>query len=61
MTNQRFKAATRIIHNRRHGDPFGSPFSPTYSTTTYRFAKTDDLLDVIEGRGQGYLYTRWGH
>ena len=45
MTNQRFKAVTRIIHNRRHGDPFGSPFSPTYSTTTYRFAKTDDLLD----------------
>lgn len=60
MTNQRFKAVTRIIHNRRHGDPFGSPFSPTYSTTTYRFAKTDDLLDVIEGREQGYLYTRWG-
>lgn len=51
---------TRIIHNRRHQDVFGSPYSPVYNTTTYRFPDTDALLDVIEGREDGYLYTRWG-
>lgn len=52
--------ATRIIHNRRHKDRFGSPFSPVYNTTTYRFPSTSALLDVIEGREDGNLYTRWG-
>ena len=52
--------ATRIIHNRRHKDAFGSPYSPVYNTTTYRFENTAALLDVIEGRSTGNLYTRWG-
>jgi len=52
--------ATRIIHNRRHKDSLGSPYSPVYNTTTYRFANTASLQDVIEGRTQGNLYTRWG-
>ncbi|QBM17446.1 L-methionine gamma-lyase [Marinobacter sp. JH2] len=53
-------SATRIIHNRRHQDTFGSPYSPIYNTTTYRFENTASLLDMIEGRREGYLYTRWG-
>lgn len=61
MTRHRKPAdATRIIHNRHHGDVFGSPYSPVYNTTTYRFENTRALLDVIEGRTEGYLYTRWG-
>ncbi|GGE59337.1 methionine gamma-lyase [Streptosporangium jomthongense] len=52
--------ATRIIHNRRHRDSFGSPYSPVYNTTTYRFPDTASLEDVIEGRAPGNLYTRWG-
>jgi cystathionine gamma-synthase len=52
--------ATRIIHNRRHRDALGSPYSPVYSTTTYRFDNTQALLDVIERRSAGNLYTRWG-
>lgn len=52
--------ATRIIHNRRHADAQGSPYAPLYSTTTYRFEKTSDLLNVISGREAGNLYTRWG-
>src|SRR5690606_1466044 len=39
---------------------FGSPYSPVYNTTTYRFENTAALLDVIEGRSEGNLYTRWG-
>ncbi len=52
--------ATRIIHNRRHVDAQGSPYSPLYNTTTYRFDNTRDLLDVISGQQAGNLYTRWG-
>lgn len=52
--------ATRIIHNRRHKDSLGSPYSPVYNTTTYRFADTTALQEVIEGRTPGNLYTRWG-
>lgn len=52
--------STRIIHNRRHRDAFGSPYSPVYNTTTYRFTDTQAQLDVIESRKPGYLYTRWG-
>ena len=52
--------ATRIIHNRRHQDQQGSPYSPVYNTTTYRFENTKALLDVIGKRTEGNLYTRWG-
>ena len=53
-------AATRIIHNRRHADAEGSPYAPLYTTTTYRFENTRALLDVISGKSEGNLYTRWG-
>jgi len=61
MTTQKHQGpSTRIIHNRRHKDPHGSPYSPVYNTTTYRFESTEALLDVIEKRSEGNLYTRWG-
>lgn len=61
MTTDKPKAqSTRIIHNRRHQDAFGSPYSPIYNTTTYQFPDTEAQLDVIEGGKPGYLYTRWG-
>ncbi len=52
--------ATTIIHNSLRQDTFGSPYSPIYNTSTYRYSNTETLLDVIEGRKPGYLYTRWG-
>lgn len=52
--------ATAIIHNSLRKDAFGSPYSPIYNTTNYRYPNTDALLDVIEGRKKGYLYSRWG-
>lgn len=61
MVDNRSKAqSTRIIHNRRHRDVFGSPYSPVYNTTTYRFRDSEAQLDVIEARRPGHLYTRWG-
>lgn len=51
---------TRLIHNHPDNDPYGSPYCPVYNTTTYRQANTRALLDTIEGRADGPLYTRWG-
>jgi cystathionine gamma-synthase len=52
--------ATRCIHAGEINDQFGSPHTPIYDTTTFSFDTTANMLDVIEGRQPGYLYTRYG-
>src|SRR5690606_25733905 len=53
-------SATEIIHGHKHSDSHHSPYTPIYNTTTWRFDSTADLLDVVEGRREGCLYTRYG-
>ncbi len=60
MTTQPKGASTRIIHNRRAHKDCNSPFTPIYNTTNFIFDDTQQLLDTIEGKRDGYLYTRWG-
>ena len=45
--------ATRSIHGQGLRDAHGSPHTPIYTTTTFAFASTADLLDVVEGRKAG--------
>lgn len=52
--------ATRTIHGSTFEDGHGSPHPPTYTTTTFGFRDTASLLDVVEGRTPGALYTRYG-
>ncbi len=52
--------ATRCVHAGEIGDAHGSPHTPLYHTTTFKFASTADLLDVVDGRKSGSLYTRYG-
>lgn len=52
--------ATRCIHTGELPDAHGSPHTPVYTTTTFKFPSTADLLDVVEGRKAGSLYTRYG-
>jgi cystathionine gamma-synthase len=52
--------ATRAIHGSTLTDAHGSPHLPLYNTTTFAFASTADLLDVVDGRKPGSLYTRYG-
>ncbi len=52
--------ATRAIHGHSAKDAHGSPHIPIYNTTTFSFAATADLLDVVDGRKPGALYTRYG-
>ena len=61
MTAQgRHALATRAIHGGGPRDAHGSPSTPIYNTTTFAFDSTAELLDVIEGRRRGALYTRYG-
>ncbi len=59
-TDPRHALATRAIHGSTLKDAHGSPHLPLYNTTTFAFASTADLLDVVDGRKPGSLYTRYG-
>ena len=52
--------STRCVHAGEPDDPHGSPHAPLYTTTTFKFPSTAALLDVVEGRRPGALYTRYG-
>ncbi len=52
--------ATRCVHAGEIDDAHGSPNTPLYNTTTFKFPSTADLLDVVDGRKPGSLYTRYG-
>src|SRR6056297_2370539 len=52
--------ATRCIHAGELTDAHGSPHTPVYTTTTFAFPSTAAILDVVEGRAAGGLYTRYG-
>lgn len=51
---------TRCVHAGELADAQGSPHTPIYNTTTFKFASTAELLDVVDGRRPGNLYTRYG-
>ncbi|QFY88342.1 aminotransferase class I/II-fold pyridoxal phosphate-dependent enzyme [Magnetovirga frankeli] len=52
--------AARCVHAGEMDDPQGSPHSPLYSSTTFKFPSTQAILDVVEGRTLAPLYTRYG-
>ena len=52
--------STRSIHGSSLKDAHGSPHMPIYNTTTFGFDTTEALLDVVDGRRPGALYTRYG-
>ncbi|HET8806955.1 MAG TPA: aminotransferase class I/II-fold pyridoxal phosphate-dependent enzyme [Methylophaga sp.] len=52
--------STLAIHAGDHLDAFGAAVTPLYDTTTFSFANTENLLDIVEGRNHGPLYTRYG-
>lgn len=52
--------STRCVHAGELPDAHGSPHTPLYTTTTFKFPSTADLLNVVDGRKPGSLYTRYG-
>ncbi|MDP2982235.1 MAG: aminotransferase class I/II-fold pyridoxal phosphate-dependent enzyme [Candidatus Latescibacter sp.] len=54
------KFSTLCVHAGEKRDIQGAIHSPLYNHSTFAFETTKDLLDVVEGRKQGNLYTRYG-
>ncbi len=54
------RLATLCVHAGELEDAHGSPHTPIYTTTTFAFPSTAAILDVVEGRKAGALYTRYG-
>jgi cystathionine gamma-synthase/methionine-gamma-lyase len=52
--------STRCVHAGEHRDAEGAIHTPLYNHSTFAFDTTADLLDVVEGRKPGNLYTRYG-
>ncbi len=52
--------ATHCVHAGDKLDKNGSIFTPLYNFSTFCFPNTESLLDVVEGRVEGSLYTRYG-
>ena len=52
--------STRCVHAGDVRDPQGALHAPLYDHSTFAFARTQDVLDVVEGRRDGSLYTRYG-
>ncbi|AQS65956.1 PLP-dependent aspartate aminotransferase family protein [Streptomyces pactum] len=52
--------STRSVHAGERRDAEGAVHTPLYNHSTFAFDSTADLLDVVEGRKTGNLYTRYG-
>ena len=52
--------STQCVHGGELDDAHGSPHTPLYQTTTFKFPSTAELLDVVDGKKPGSLYTRYG-
>ena len=52
--------ATKCIHTGDTLDERGGIFTPLYNHSTFGFSDTQSVLDVVEGRVEGNLYTRYG-
>jgi cystathionine gamma-synthase/methionine-gamma-lyase len=52
--------STRCVHAGETLDAHGGIHMPLYNHSTFGFSNTAALLDVVEGRAEGNLYTRYG-
>jgi cystathionine gamma-synthase len=52
--------STTCVHAGELADAHGAPHTPIYNSTTFGFPSTAALLDVVEGRREGALYSRYG-
>lgn len=52
--------STLCVHGGEQTDEQGGMHTPLYNHSTFGFSSTQALLDVVEGRAEGNLYTRYG-
>ena len=59
-SDKKLGLSTRCIHAGDGLDAQGGIHAPLYNHSTFGFSSTRDVLDVVEGRSQRNLYTRYG-
>lgn len=57
---KRKRIGTRCVHAGELRGLYGAPHSPIFNSTTFAFADTRSLLEVVDGIKKGPLYTRYG-
>lgn len=58
--SSQYRLSTRGVHAGEQRDAQGALHTPLYNHSTFGFGTTAELLDVVEGRAPGNLYTRYG-
>ena len=58
MKEEHLAFDTALIHAGDEKDSFGSPITPIYQTSTFRFDSADQGADRFTGAEPGYIYTR---
>ncbi len=54
--------STKSVHSGEKVDPItGSVTTPIYQTSNFAFKNTRDLLDLMNEKREGYIYTRYGN
>ena len=60
MSQEKPRFSTLCVHGGEDLDAQGGIHVPLYNHSTFGFPSTQALLDVVEGRKEGNLYTRYG-
>ena len=58
MEDKHHSFDTDLVHAGDQKDPLGSPITPIYQTSTFRFETADQGADRFTGAEPGYIYTR---
>ncbi|MEM3726042.1 MAG: aminotransferase class I/II-fold pyridoxal phosphate-dependent enzyme [Candidatus Bathyarchaeia archaeon] len=59
MTSKRRGFSTEAVHGGEFRDSKGAVVSPIYETSVFAFKSTKKLIDVINEKAEGYIYTRY--
>ncbi len=53
---------SNLIHIGERPDPTtGSVIPPIYQTTTFAFETNQEMINLMQGKSEGYIYTRYGN
>lgn len=62
MVAEKLGFTTRLVHVGEQPDPAtGAVIPPIHQSTTFAFPDNQSMLDLMEGRQSGYIYTRYGN
>ncbi|MBS7621371.1 PLP-dependent transferase [Candidatus Bathyarchaeota archaeon] len=59
MASRRTGFSTRAVHGREKPDALGAVATQIYETSAFAFTSAKEPIDVVSGKAEGYLYTRF--